>query len=384
MTKLTNKFKIDDIEENRTKRLKRLPDSFMDTKDEISLGKSLFLSLILHPAFAFLVWVLILVAMFLNLKYDFFPKPKPKVQDIEFVLVDKEQTPINKKTPFRSDKNSRAGGKHDPTKKVSMPQPAAKKAAPSKPSPKPQPKKSFQPLKQMLNPTPEPQPKAAPKKTIAPPSAKPAPKPTPSKSNSNMPARPSLPKITANPNSPFQIATPKSDSPLGLSPSGGSNAGSSRGTSSASRGSSSGSPSPTLAPSRSGTGSSSSGASRGGYGSAGNPGPGNPKGSPGIDAIKEPNWGPYMRELERRIKRNWDPPKGNESKRVVLLFKIGRDGRLLSVKTVKSSGNQSADQAAKSAVELTAPFKSLPPEFKGSSIDIEFTFDYNVFGTSYR
>jgi len=382
MTKLTQKFLKDDFEENGKMKLKRLPDTFMDTQDEMSLTKSMLLSLILHPLAALVAWLLVVLAMFLNLKFDFFPKPKPKVQDIEFVLVEKEQKPINKNTPYRSDKDSRAGGKHDPTKKVSMPQPSAPKAKPSAPSPKPQPKKT-QPVKKADTPKAQEAPKTPPKKTIAPPSAKPAPKPTPSRSNANMPQRPTLPKITANPNSPFQIATPKSDSPLGLAPSGGTRGGSSSGTSGSSKGATTGVPGPTLAPSRSGSGTSSSTSSAGGYGSAGNPGPGNPSGAPGIDAIKEPDWGPYMRELERRIKRNWDPPKGNESKRVVLLFKIGRDGRLLSVKVVKSSGNASADQAAKSAVELTAPFKPLPPEFKRSYIDIEFTFDYNVFGTNY-
>ena len=73
-----------------------------------------------------------------------------------------------------------------------------------------------------------------------------------------------------------------------------------------------------------------------GSGNVGNPGGGG--GAPGIDALREPDFGPYMRELQRRIKLNWDPPKGNESKRVVLLFKIARDGRLLSCKVQKSSG----------------------------------------------
>ena len=74
-------------------------------------------------------------------------KPKPKLNDIEFVLVDKEDTPINKHTPYRADINSRAGGQHDPTKKVSMPsaapsapakQPAAAPASPKKPIPQKQ------------------------------------------------------------------------------------------------------------------------------------------------------------------------------------------------------------------------------------------------------
>ena len=89
-----------------------------------------------------------------------------------------------------------------------------------------------------------------------------------------------------------------------------------------------------------------------------------------------------MRELQRRIKMNWDPPKGNESKRVVLLFKIAKDGRLLSCRVFKSSGLQNADAAALNAVKLAAPFRPLPAEFKGQNIDIQFTFDYNVFGAS--
>jgi len=71
-------------------------------------------------------------------------------------------------------------------------------------------------------------------------------------------------------------------------------------------------------------------------------------------------------------------------KRVVLLFKIAKDGRMLSCRVFKSSGLQSADQAAIRAVELTAPFRPLPADFRGSSIDIQFTFDYNVFGVSGR
>ena len=42
----------------------------------------------------------------------------------------------------------------------------------------------------------------------------------------------------------------------------------------------------------------------------------------------------------------------------------------------------SAEQitAALKAVELTAPFRPLPADFKGQNIDIQFTFDYRVFG----
>lgn len=91
----------------------------------------------------------------------------------------------------------------------------------------------------------------------------------------------------------------------------------------------------------------------------------------------EPDFGPYMRNLQRSIKKNWKP-KGEQTRRVVIFFKIAKDGRLLSYSVKESSGRADVDNAAIKAVELSAPFQPLPKEFKGPSIDITFTFDYNV------
>lgn len=98
------------------------------------------------------------------------------------------------------------------------------------------------------------------------------------------------------------------------------------------------------------------------------------------DTNNNVDFGPYMRELQRRIKMNWEPPQGSESKQIVLLFKIAKDGRLLSCSVLKSSGSQKSDNAALNAVRLTAPFRPLPADFKGQSVNIQFTFSYNVFG----
>jgi TonB family protein len=276
-------------------------------------------------------------------------------------------------------------------RKVSMPSPSpAKKSLQQKSQPGPKAKKPSMKVANHAakNDTPQPikkqvapknifksftQPKAAQEAKPQPPSARPSLKP------------PSVPRPTLKPSSPFAVPVPKGGTAKGTystGPIGGSGSSTSGGNSSGGRGSTRYAPVPSLAPTGGGGGGGVSGSklSRGGsgYGNAGNPGGGG--GAPGIDSIREPDFGPYMRELQRRIKMNWDPPKGNESKRVVLLFKIARDGRLLSVRVFKSSGVPSADKAALNAVELTAPFRRLPPEFKGNSIDIQFTFDYNVFG----
>lgn len=90
------------------------------------------------------------------------------------------------------------------------------------------------------------------------------------------------------------------------------------------------------------------------------------------------DFAPYMRELQRQIKKNWNPPKGDVSKRVVLMFKIAKDGRLLSCFVHKSSNDPATDKVALEAVQNAAPFRPLPSEFKGESVEIQFTFDYNV------
>lgn len=395
-------IKNEDIKSNNSKSARyELPAVIRKEKGEIPFEKALLTAILLHPAAILLILLTSLILKFLGINFDLLNKPELKPKDIEFVLVDKEATPIDKNTKNRADKNSRAGGKHDPKRPVSLPQAAAPKGPAKKPTPPSEPKQA-QPQKPKQQPV-QPakpavkQPPATPKQTK--PAQQPQqvkPTPIPPKPQAPTPQRPQAPKPSAKPPSNFNIPIPKSSipqmaqpksSPVTSAPSSktGITGGSGKGASS---------PSPSFSPTTSSRGgaSGSSGSAGGGGrfsgtygnggGNVGNPGPGNPKGAPGIDAIKEPDFGPYMKDLQRRIKMNWDPPKGNESKRVILLFSIARDGRLLNVSIHKSSGLPAADKAAIDAVKLTAPFRPLPPEFKGKSVDIQFTFDYNVFGVS--
>ena len=397
---------------NNNKNEYRLPAVLRQESSDMPFYKSFLYSVILHPLVIFVAWLLIFILSLLGINFSLFQKPKMPQRDIEFVLVDKEGTPINKNTKYRSDRNSRAGGIHDPNRPVSIPQTAAPKGEAKSPQPKaPEKKKSEPPKQQKAQPKPQPQPQKQAPKTKAPqpkvqtPQPKaPEPKTEAPKTQAPKVAAPKLtqqapkaPVVADKPKSDFVIPVPKSEIPP-VQPSATAPirtaSGSGSGVNSGSKaGSGSGTPAPSFSPTSGGGSGSGSGGGAGskngrfsgtgtGSGNVGNPGPGNPKGAPGIDAIKEPDFGPYMRELQRRIKMNWDPPKGNESKRVVLLFSISKDGRLLSIKVHKSSGLTAADNAAMSAVKLTAPFKPLPAEFKGQSVDIQFTFDYNVFGGS--
>jgi len=372
-----------------------VPRLYRQKEEGITFKNSVLLSCLLHPASVGAAWMIVVILALLGIHFDVLSKPQTPQRDIEFVLVNNpEAEPINKNTKNRADRNTRAGGKHDPKKPEIEPSPAA--GAPKQPTVQ-QAKKPVQQPKQQVQ-TPKTQPKPQPQqvakpveKQVSKPAEQPAPKhvtPQPVPPAPRPAPTVSAPKVVETPKSAMQIPVPKTTAPKLAGSYGGPVTGTKSGVGATSAGSSSGAstrPAPSFTPSAvSSTAGSAGRFSSGQYGNgqAGNPSPGNPNGRPGIDAIKEPDFGPYMRELQRRIKMNWDPPKGNESKRVVLMFKIARDGRLLSCRVSRSSGVQAADRAAISAVELTAPFKPLPPEFKGQSVDIQFTFDYNVFGAS--
>jgi len=373
-----------------------LPAIVTSKPEVIPIMKSFAISTALHPATILLIWLISIALALMGITLFRFDKIKPQLKkDIEFVLVDTPGTPRNPHTKNRADINSRSGGINDPKRKVSMPSPAQNKQ--QKPSAaasnankiiKKQQQQAAQNIKKTQQAQQKVQQQA--KKPVQQPSnvnkpspAKPAP---PTARPSAMPT--SAPTPVAKPSTPFAVPVPPG-APIGKTlatgPIGGTSAttggSKSGGAPTAGAGSGNYAPKPSLSPSAGGgSGQLARGTTGGGNGNVGNPGGGG--GAPGIDALREPDFGPYMRELQRRIKLNWDPPKGNESKTVILLFKIAKDGRLLSCRVNKSSGLPSADQAALKAVELTAPFRPLPADFKGQSIDIQFTFDYRVFGAS--
>ncbi len=96
--------------------------------------------------------------------------------------------------------------------------------------------------------------------------------------------------------------------------------------------------------------------------------------------ISEIDFVPYLRELQRRIELNWKPQQEHDKnpKRISVLMTIMKDGRLEKCKIFQSSGDEQVDKAALDAVKTAAPFKPLPQEYKGKSIDILFSFEQKI------
>lgn len=370
------------------------------------------------------------------------PPPKVQITDIEFIQ-NQQEVKRKIKSHRKAEKNSENRGKHNPNKPVRAPSPAPKKQSDPKPVAKPTPKPSPQPQKAPApTPTPRPAPRPTPTPTRSPsPTPSPRPTPTPTKAPSPTPtptpsAAPKLPFAMPNPfakapASPKAAPTPvpapmavgnvgtPAPAPRVASAISSGNPGlapapiasiNTRGTSGgggshspvpvmsgggSEKGGGAGSPGPAPAPTRSsggsGSGSGHSGPSLavapsvprasgggGGQGVEGNPDKGAKDGRPSLEAEKDVDFGPYMADLQRRIKRAWFPPKGNESKRVMVVFKVHRNGTMSNLRLQKSSGLAIADQAALKAIQNAAPFRTLP-DGAPPDVDIQFTFDYNVF-----
>ncbi|MGE0200014.1 MAG: TonB family protein [Candidatus Melainabacteria bacterium] len=346
----------------------------------------------LHLLLVVLVGLTILIMQFLGFQIPWLNPLQMKQRDIEFVLVHNPPAPPRNPTKNRAEKSSRSGGEKiknmpqaEPQRAAGAKQPTPKKAsAPpsktSKPTPKAsQPVQRPTPQPRQAAQQPSPQPAEQPRK--APPAPKPPTKAPPRQTLAKAPPNPIASAIrTPMPGNPSAVKT----GPVVSTPGSGAASGSRGG----------GAPGPAAIPgslSRASGSPGGSGGSAGGqrgdggsgsYTQSGSPGGGG--GPAGVDAQAEPDFGPYIAELQRRIKRNWHPPSADRSKRVVAFFTISRDGRLLNVRIQQSSGTEVADAAATAAVRSSAPFRPLPANFRGQSIDVQFIFDYDVYSGASR
>ncbi len=82
----------------------------------------------------------------------------------------------------------------------------------------------------------------------------------------------------------------------------------------------------------------------------------------------------YLKKINDKIAKNWDPPSYVSEKNAIVLFKLGRNGELLSYKIVKTSGTKSFDEHAIIAIKLSSPFEEFPDAFKDDELNIKFNF----------
>ncbi|MBX9685994.1 MAG: TonB family protein [Candidatus Obscuribacterales bacterium] len=77
------------------------------------------------------------------------------------------------------------------------------------------------------------------------------------------------------------------------------------------------------------------------------------------------NIAPYRRGMLMKIAQNWHPKRKNET--MTLQIQIGKEGNVLAVDVIESSGNKRADKEAMAAIEATE-FDPLPDWYKGDQL----------------
>ncbi|MFC2168746.1 energy transducer TonB, partial [Acidobacteriota bacterium] len=88
---------------------------------------------------------------------------------------------------------------------------------------------------------------------------------------------------------------------------------------------------------------------------------------------------PWANQVLEKIERNWviDPSRSQEKKGTVgISVTVSKSGEIISVEVILSSGDQTLDSSAKSAVEMSVPLPSLPLMYPSKSIVFTIEFEY--------
>jgi TonB family protein len=96
------------------------------------------------------------------------------------------------------------------------------------------------------------------------------------------------------------------------------------------------------------------------------------------------DFGPYMQRLKVTVQNHWDPlipesamPPMMKKGTLVIEFAITKDGRVIGMKLISSSGDVALDRAAWGAITGAIPLNPLPNAFGGEYLLIRARFYYN-------
>lgn len=88
----------------------------------------------------------------------------------------------------------------------------------------------------------------------------------------------------------------------------------------------------------------------------------------------------YVESVRRRISSNWllstIDPYVQWAPRAVISFEILRDGTVVNIQMLRSSGVASVDRSAIRAIRESSPLERLPSDYAGRKVLVEFWFDF--------
>ncbi len=91
--------------------------------------------------------------------------------------------------------------------------------------------------------------------------------------------------------------------------------------------------------------------------------------------IVQNDFSEYMKELQDKLQKTWQPPDFMEEGHVRVYFKLNRQGRVMSASVIESSGNDIYDESALEALKDCSPFGNFPENSVREFISIKYSFD---------
>lgn len=88
----------------------------------------------------------------------------------------------------------------------------------------------------------------------------------------------------------------------------------------------------------------------------------------------------YVDQINRTMSRNWNKfevdPQTPKGARTYIVFTIHRDGSVSGVRLERSSNSGTLDTSCQRAAQRVDTFGSLPPAYRGNTLDVEYYCDY--------
>ena len=86
----------------------------------------------------------------------------------------------------------------------------------------------------------------------------------------------------------------------------------------------------------------------------------------------------YMANLREKIHRTWTPPETLEEGHAIVIFKLDREGNIISKEITQGSGSDVYDESAIEALKKSAPFGAFPENSKRETLTIKYSFDSTI------
>lgn len=99
------------------------------------------------------------------------------------------------------------------------------------------------------------------------------------------------------------------------------------------------------------------------------------------NSMLETEYSEYMSNLRTKIFDNWETPEYIEEGHASVVFKINKNGEILSCEINESSGNEEYDNSALQALNKAEPFDSFPDGTSRNSLTIQYNFDTSLVKT---